>query len=401
MPNEDEHASGSRTTARSTTTRVCAPSWSRPATVPHRPFGHRSLVHGYEQWGLDGLAAAHRRRLRLRHLGRAATPSCTWSRDRIGVKPLYFGSRDGAVRVRLRDQGAAAAPGVQARTSSPWRCITTCRSSRRRRRSRCSRGIFKLPAGYTAHRDRRRPGRSAWRYWDAVPGQRHRRRAIDGRTERSRARISMSTASASASRARSTKRMMSDVPFGVFLSGGIDSSTNVALMARLMDRPVDTFTVGFSDHTHLNELDHARVDRAAIQHQPSRGADRRSTTWSATSTAHPLAGRADRRLGLHPALFRLEARARQRHEVVQVGEGSDEQFCGYASYMVYLRAAPTSYWTPFRASCRSRCSAVAARRARGAGALRPALADLRRHHRPRGARSRAFLDRRAWCSGTR
>ena len=51
--------------------------------------------------------------------------------------------------------------------------------------------------------------------------------------------------------------MMSDVPFGVFLSGGIDSSANVALMSRMMDRPVDTFSVGFKDYTHLNELDYA------------------------------------------------------------------------------------------------------------------------------------------------
>src|SRR5205807_8678735 len=55
------------------------------------------------------------------------------------------------------------------------------------------------------------------------------------------------------------KRMMSDVPFGVFLSGGVDSSANVALMAELMDRPVDTYTVGFRDHEYLNELESARL----------------------------------------------------------------------------------------------------------------------------------------------
>ena len=54
------------------------------------------------------------------------------------------------------------------------------------------------------------------------------------------------------------KRMMSDVPFGVFLSGGVDSSANVALMSELMTRPVETFTVGFSDAEYLNELDSAR-----------------------------------------------------------------------------------------------------------------------------------------------
>ena len=52
--------------------------------------------------------------------------------------------------------------------------------------------------------------------------------------------------------------MMSDVPFGVFLSGGVDSSANVALMSEQMSRPVETFTVGFSDAEYLNELDSAR-----------------------------------------------------------------------------------------------------------------------------------------------
>src|SRR5207302_8888339 len=58
-------------------------------------------------------------------------------------------------------------------------------------------------------------------------------------------------------RASIGRRMMSDVPFGVFLSGGIDSSTNVALMAELMEDPVQTFSVGFDDPRY-DELAYAR-----------------------------------------------------------------------------------------------------------------------------------------------
>src|SRR3954464_8679317 len=59
-------------------------------------------------------------------------------------------------------------------------------------------------------------------------------------------------------RASIRKRMMADVPFGVFLSGGVDSSTNVALMSEEMSQPVETFTVGFRDEEYLNELEAAR-----------------------------------------------------------------------------------------------------------------------------------------------
>src|SRR3954447_3198114 len=59
-------------------------------------------------------------------------------------------------------------------------------------------------------------------------------------------------------RASIDKRMMADVPFGVFLSGGVDSSTNVALMDELMTDPVQTFTVAFKEHEQYNELEFAR-----------------------------------------------------------------------------------------------------------------------------------------------
>ena len=52
--------------------------------------------------------------------------------------------------------------------------------------------------------------------------------------------------------------MISDVPFGVLLSGGVDSSLNVALMSELMDRPVTTFTIGYEGKEDYNEFQYAR-----------------------------------------------------------------------------------------------------------------------------------------------
>ena len=54
------------------------------------------------------------------------------------------------------------------------------------------------------------------------------------------------------------RRMVSDVPFGVLLSGGVDLSLNVALMSELMNWPVTTFTVGYKNYGEFNEFDHAR-----------------------------------------------------------------------------------------------------------------------------------------------
>ena len=48
--------------------------------------------------------------------------------------------------------------------------------------------------------------------------------------------------------------MVSDVPFGVLLSGGVDSSLNVALMSELMTRPVTTFTIGYEGQENYNEF---------------------------------------------------------------------------------------------------------------------------------------------------
>src|SRR5262249_6509192 len=98
---------------------------------------------------------------------------------------------------------------------------------------------------------------SADRYWDALPGSgddlAEMRTLSPGGLRAFAVRRTRELLDAAVE-----KRMMSDVPFGVLLSGGIDSSTNVALMTRHLYLPVRTFYVGFSDHAHLNELTYAR-----------------------------------------------------------------------------------------------------------------------------------------------
>jgi len=124
-------------------------------------------------------------------------------------------------------------------------------------------------------------------------------------------------------------RMMSDVPFGVFLSGGIDSSLNVALMAELMDRPVETFSVGFKDLEKYNELGYARsiATKFGTNHH-----EILIDSSDAESVISSLAYHEDEPNGdpvCIPLYFVSKLTRESGTIVVQVGEGSDEEFAGY------------------------------------------------------------------------
>src|ERR1700761_2612476 len=138
-------------------------------------------------------------------------------------------------------------------------------------------------------------------------------------------------------RASIAKRMMSDVPFGVFLSGGVDSSTNVALMSELMAEPVRTFSVGFKDHTKYNELAYARVIARRFQtdhHEVLIDVD------DLSDFIPDLIHHQDEPLAdwVCVPLYFVSKLARETGTiVVQVGEGSDELFHGYRHYIRHAR----------------------------------------------------------------
>jgi asparagine synthase (glutamine-hydrolysing) len=133
------------------------------------------------------------------------------------------------------------------------------------------------------------------------------------------------------------KRMMSDVPFGVFLSGGVDSSANVALMAELMTRPVETFTVGFSDAEYLNELQSARriANQFGTNHHEVIISEKEMQDFLPRLVFHQDEPIAD---PVCVPLYYVSQLARDSGTiVVQVGEGSDEIFSGYDNYVRHLR----------------------------------------------------------------
>jgi asparagine synthase (glutamine-hydrolysing) len=125
-------------------------------------------------------------------------------------------------------------------------------------------------------------------------------------------------------------RLMSDVPLGMFLSGGIDSSAVAALMARMIGRPLQTFSVAFEDRA-FNELEHAREVARAIE------ADAHDVVVSDRDffAALPrMVWHEDEPIA-HPSsvpLYFVSALARRHVTVVLTGEGSDELLAGYGKY---------------------------------------------------------------------
>jgi asparagine synthase (glutamine-hydrolysing) len=128
------------------------------------------------------------------------------------------------------------------------------------------------------------------------------------------------------------KRMISDVPFGLFLSGGIDSSTNLALMSRLMTKPVDTFTVAIKGQDNFNEFQYAREMVKLFNANPHEIFIDENDFINILDLIvyhqdEPLAD---------PVCFPLYYVSKLARDngtiVLQVGEGSDEQFIGYSSY---------------------------------------------------------------------
>jgi asparagine synthase (glutamine-hydrolysing) len=129
-------------------------------------------------------------------------------------------------------------------------------------------------------------------------------------------------------------RLMADVPLGMFLSGGIDSSAICAMMARAVDEPIKTFSVGFSERE-ANELEYARLVARAFQtdhHEIT------VTPGQFFEALPKLIWHEDEPLGFVASvpLYFVSKLAQKHVKVVLTGEGSDEILGGYGRYQKTL-----------------------------------------------------------------
>ena len=249
------------------------------------------------------------------------------ARDRIGIKPLYYTITNGRFLFASEIKALLAHPDCSAALDEEalYHYLTFLTTPAPQT---LFAGIRKLQPGHTLTVDRR-GNTKLEEYWDVFQTADPVSTKVteDEATEKILTLLRESV----------KLRMVSDVPFGAFLSGGIDSSANVALMAELMNRPVETFSVGYHGQTAYNELSHAR--RAAglfntNHHKIVFGEDEfleflpQLIHHQDEPIADPVCV---------PVYFVAKLAKQNGVTVCQVGEGSDELF-GYPSWILYLLA---------------------------------------------------------------
>ncbi|HYM22077.1 MAG TPA: asparagine synthase (glutamine-hydrolyzing), partial [Vicinamibacterales bacterium] len=275
-----------------------------------------TIVHAYEQWGDD---CVHRfRGMFAFALWDAPKRRLLLTRDRLGVKPLYwcrfgdhllFGSEIKAILesglVEARANYAVLPEVLSTRYTSGTETMFE--------------GIHKLLPGHQLVFE---DGRITIRqYWDVPDRPSEGPRSEQDVVHEFRELLTESV----------RLRLMSDVPLGMFLSGGIDSSAIAALMARMIDRPLQTFSVAFKEQA-FSELGFARAVAKAI------GADGHEIVIDDRDffgALPKLVWHEDEPIA-HPSsvpLYFVSALARRHVVVVLTGEGSDELLAGYGKYL--------------------------------------------------------------------
>lgn len=237
-------------------------------------------------------------------------------RDRIGVKPLYV--HDDGVQVTFGSEIKSILHADVSRPATDEEALHHFLS------------FNYVPAPYTMYQGVRhlmpghlmkitRTGATTRRWWDLAAVQPVHGRSEAGWIEEFNAILDDAV----------RLRLRSDVPFGAFLSGGVDSSTIVGLMARHMSEPVKTFCIGFHDPRY-DESSFAQeaADRFGCQHVMERVDPDMLALWP-MATYHCDQPHGD--ISFLPT-YRVSELAVKHVKVVLTGDGGDELFAGYDKY---------------------------------------------------------------------
>jgi len=338
------------------------------------------IVHAYEEWGeravdrFRGMFAfalwdAPRRRLML-------------VRDRVGIKPLYYSVTASGVTFGSEIKSIVEDPDVprdwSADALDAYLALTYVPSPRT-----IYRAIAKLPPGHLLIAE---PGRVSLRkYWDLTfTGDGDPARESDY-LERLEALVTESV----------RLRLLSDVPLGAFLSGGIDSSTVVAAMAATCSTRVLTTSVGFDEQA-FNELEHARV----VARQLGCAQYEEVVRPDVADLLPALAWHLDEPFADSSAVpTYYVSRAARRHVTVALsGDGGDEMWAGYARHRVERWESTARRWLGPGRHVAGRLAGGLPLALKGARSLRhlalsPADACARKHayeQFERGARRRLY-----------
>ena len=322
-----------------------------------------TLLAAIDAWGVRG-ALERSTGMFAFALWDKAERTLTLARDRLGEKPLYYGRQEagGPFLFGSELKALAAHPRVPPR-DRPRRADAAAPVQLHPRalldlpRHRAS---FR-PATFLTLRDGAAEPRAG-----AILVGRGRRAKRAPPTRSSSATKRRSTRSSSCLEAAIGRQMIADVPLGAFLSGGVDSSTIVALMQKLSPRPVKTFTIGFHE-AGFNEAEHAK---AVASHLGTDHTELYVTPAETRAVIPKLPQIYDEPFADASQIptHLVSALARSQVKVSLSGDGGDELFGGYNRYLLTsqlwgkisavpkpLRAAaaramtvvPPSAWTKF------------------------------------------------------
>ncbi|MFZ0772493.1 MAG: asparagine synthase (glutamine-hydrolyzing) [Candidatus Sulfotelmatobacter sp.] len=275
-----------------------------------------SIVHLYEEYGQD--CVQHLRGMFAFVIWDKLRNTLFAARDRLGIKPFYYCLQDGTFVFGSEIKALLAYPGIRAEFN-PGVLPEYLAFGYVAGEATFFSGIRKLPAGHTL--ELTKDGRAVIRrYWDLSVAEDPEPRERAYYVQRYRELLEDAVSS----------HLMSDVPLGVFLSGGLDSSAVAALTAKSRREPIQTFSVGYAEQAY-SELPYARIvsDHIGSQHhevQVTREQFFNSLPDVIWHEDEPVCWPSS------VALYHLAKLTREHVTVVLTGEGSDETLAGYTRY---------------------------------------------------------------------